>query len=92
MPRTDLEGRAYVVGDPDHPIPVSGPITDAQLRAAAVQTLSALSIPAHDYIALTYTGDDLTGVVYKTGGAGGTMVATLTLAYSGGKLASVTKS
>lgn len=53
---------------------------------------SGLAIPEHDYIALTYTGADLTGVVYKTGGAGGTTVATLTLAYSGGKLASVTKS
>jgi len=51
-----------------------------------------LEIPTHDYIGLTYTGDDLTGVVYKTGGAGGTTVASLTLAYSGGKLVSVTRS
>lgn len=63
-----------------------GVTSNGQIRAFAV------GIPAHDYIALTYTGDDLTGVVYKTGGAGGTTVATLTLAYSGGKLASVTKS
>lgn len=51
--------------------------------------LFGLGIPAYDYIDLTYTGDDLTGVVYKSGG---TAVATLTLAYSGGKLVSVTKS
>lgn len=57
-----------------------------------VLSLSGLAIPEHDYIALSYTGDDLTGVVYKTGGSGGTAVATLTLAYSGGKLVSVTKS
>lgn len=59
---------------------------------ATMPVASGLAIPEHDYIALTYTGSDLTGVVYKTGGAGGTTVTTLTLAYSGGNLASVTKS
>jgi hypothetical protein len=57
-----------------------------------IPVVTGLEIPEHDYIALSYTGDDLTGVVYKTGGSGGTTVATLTLAYSDGKLASVTKS
>lgn len=52
-----------------------------------------LEIPEHDYIALSYTGSNLTGVVYKTGGSGGTTVATLTLAYDGSdNLISVTKS
>lgn len=63
--------------------------------AAAIGKLTAvpgLDIPAHDYIALSYTGADLTGVVYKTGGSSGTTVATLTLAYSNGRLASVTRS
>jgi hypothetical protein len=46
---------------------------------------------AYDYISLGYTGDNLTSVVYKTGGSGGTTVATLTLAYSGSTLTSVTK-
>lgn len=45
----------------------------------------------YDYISLTYTGDDLTGVVFKSGGSGGTTVSTLTLAYAGGVLTSVTK-
>ena len=53
--------------------------------------LEGLSIPAHDYIALSYTGSNLTEVVYKTGGSSGTVVATLTLAYSGSSLISVTK-
>lgn len=57
-----------------------------------IPVVTGLEIPEHDYIALSYTGNDLTGVVYKTGGSGGTTVATLTLAYSDGKLASVTKS
>lgn len=44
-----------------------------------------------DYASLSYTGDNLTGVVYKIGGASGTTVATLTLAYSGTNLISVTR-
>jgi hypothetical protein len=71
-----------IKNDSGNPVPVSG----------TVNVLTGLEIPDHDYIALTYTGDNLTGVVYKTGGSGGTTVATLTLAYSGSQLTSVTKS
>lgn len=46
----------------------------------------------YDYLSLSYTGANLTGVVYKLGGAGGTTVATLTLGYTGANLTSVTKS
>lgn len=46
----------------------------------------------HDYIALGYTGSNLTTVTYKNGGSGGTVVATLTLAYTGSQLDSVTRS
>ena len=58
-----------------------------------VSSITGLSIPEHDYISLTYTTGNLTGVVYKTGGATGTTVGTLTLAYDGSNnLISVTKS
>ena len=58
-----------------------------------IPTIEGLSIPKHDYISCTYTGANLTGVVYKTGGSGGTTVATLALAYDGSNnLTSVTKS
>ena len=58
-----------------------------------IPTLTGLEIPAHDYIDLSYTGANLTSVVYKDGGSGGTTVATLTLAYDGSNnLISVTKS
>jgi hypothetical protein len=46
---------------------------------------------AYDYISLSYTGDNVTTVVYKTGGALGTTVATLTLTYSGSNVTSVTR-
>ena len=55
--------------------------------------IAGLQIPPYDYIDLSYTGINLTGVVYKEGGASGTTVATLTLSYDGSNnLISVTKS
>lgn len=42
----------------------------------------------HDEIQLSYTGDNLTGVVYKLNGV---TVATLILTYSGTNLASVVR-
>jgi len=53
---------------------------------------SSLVPEKHDYISLGYTGNNLTTVVYKTGGSGGATVATLTLAYTGDNLISVTRS
>jgi hypothetical protein len=54
--------------------------------------LNGFSIPVYDYIDLGYTSTNLTSVVYKLGGSGGTTVATLTLGYSGSDLVSVTRS
>jgi hypothetical protein len=56
-----------------------------------LQKLIGFDIPPFDYISLSYTGDNLTGVVYKTGGSGGTTVATLTLTYTGSVLDTITK-
>ena len=40
------------------------------------------TIPAdYDYISCGYTGSDITTIVYKTGGAGGTTVMTVDLTY-----------
>jgi hypothetical protein len=58
-----------------------------------LQVLEGLSIPPHDFISLSYTGSNLTGVIYKTGGASGSTVATLALTYDGNNnLTSVHKS
>ena len=59
---------------------------------AELQTLNSLIPSVYDYISLGYTGDNLTGVVFKNGGAGGTVVSTLTLSYTGSNLTAVTKS
>lgn len=90
-PLTDAQLRATAV-------PISGPLTDQQLRNSPVPisgkmtTIPGLDIPVHDHISLSYTDNNITGVVYKLGGSGGTTVATLVLSYSNGKLTSVTKS
>ena len=54
-------------------------------------TVSGLIPHEYDYISLSYTGDNLTGVVYKINGSGGTTVATLVLAYTGAVLNTITK-
>ena len=58
-----------------------------------VNTLNTLVTQSYDYVSLSYTGDNLTGVVFKTGGSAGTTVATLALTYDGNdNLLTVTKS
>lgn len=75
--------KVKVTNDSSNPATVSG----------TVNALQGLSIPEHDYIDMTYNGTTLTGVVYKTGGSGGAVVATLALGYDGSNnLISVTKS
>ena len=56
-----------------------------------ISVLAGLEIPAHNYVAMSYTGDDLTGVDYKTGGSSGTVVATLVLTYTANVLQTVTR-
>jgi hypothetical protein len=54
--------------------------------------LNPLTPASYDYIQLGYTGTNLTSVVYRDGGAGGTVIANLALAYDGAdNLISVTK-
>ena len=57
-----------------------------------LETLNSLVPSVYDYISLSYTDGNLTGVVFKTGGSGGDTVSTLTLVYDGSdNLTSVTK-
>lgn len=62
-------------------------------RYSAKQVETGLSVPEHDYISIT---NDVNGnpqqVVYRQGGASGTIVGTLMLGYDGsGYLNSVTR-
>jgi hypothetical protein len=46
-------------------------------------TIPGLAIPEHNYVALAYSGSNLTTVTYLQGGTSGTVVAVLTLSYDG---------
>ena len=46
-----------------------------------VQRTGGMFIPPHDHVTNTYTGSNLTQVVYRRGGATGQIVATQTLTY-----------
>ena len=74
---------ALTIGKVDQGLPTAG---DPWL------TTSGFMIKAFDFASLNYTGSNLTSVVFKSGGSGGSTVATLTLAYTGSRLDSVTKS
>lgn len=82
-----------IANDSGSPIPISdagGSITvDGTVLTKSLNQLVPFE---YDFIDLGYTGDDITTVVYKTGGSGGTAVATLTLSYSSpGVLDTVTR-
>ena len=87
---------------PSTPVSVPGVATEATLLnvETAVESLeqksaSGMITEEHDYQSLTYVGatTKVDTIVYKTGGAGGTTVATQTFAYDGSdRLTSVTKS
>jgi hypothetical protein len=60
------------------------------LVKASASSIAGFSIPAYDNIVLSYTSNNLTGVVYKVGA---TVVGTLTLSYDGSnQLTGVVKS
>ena len=88
-----------LVEDAENPVTgLADPTVDygvrSQLEAIAGQLTNPVGtlVPeVFDHLTLSYTGNDLTGIVYRSGGAGGTVVATLTLGYSGGRLATVAR-
>jgi len=70
----------------------SGALINPATEDGNLAKLIGLEIAAHDYIFLGYTGNNLTSVIYKKCGAGGTTVATLTLGYDASdNLTSITK-
>lgn len=69
----------------------TGAATESTLSTLNAKSAGSLVPTAFDYVNLSYTGSNVTTVVYKTGGSGGTTVKTLTLTYDGSNnLTSVT--
>lgn len=62
--------------------PATQTVAGSVTVSGTVRALNDLIPVAYDFLDLNYTGDDVTQVIYKTGGSGGSTVATLTLAYS----------
>ena len=61
--------------------------------AYAMSPMNGLSIPEADYMALTYSGTNISTIVYKVGGVNGTIVATVALTYDSlNNITSVTRS
>ena len=57
-----------------------------------VITMADFNTSLYDYVACSYTGTNLTQLVYKTGGSGGETVATINVAYDGSnRVTSITK-
>jgi len=57
-----------------------------------VVVMADFNTSLHDHVSCTYTGNNLTQLVYKSGGSGGETVATITLAYDGNdRVTSITK-
>jgi hypothetical protein len=105
LTNTELRAAAVPVSASSLPLP-SGAATEAKqntlighvdgiegilttITESGLPTITGLSIPEHDNIQLSYTGENLTGVTYRVGA---TTVATLTLSYTGSRLDSVTRS
>jgi len=80
----------------DESIGVGGKTTTGSFMPFRLDTsgnmiLSTLVPFPHDYIHLDYAGALLGSAIYRTGGSGGTTVATVVLAYSGTALTDITR-
>ncbi len=83
MTTTTVSNSAESV-NPDIPV-----ATTVQSGAVYQEIVAGIANQPHDEILLSYTGSNLTGIVYKLGGV---TTATLTLAYTGDRLDSVVRS
>jgi hypothetical protein len=72
----------------------SGALSVADTSSIAqLQTINSLTPSVYDYIGLSYSGSNLSQVIYKNGGSGGATVSTLSLGYdTASNLISVLKS
>lgn len=55
-----------------------------------LQSIAGFAIPAYDYIAVAYPNSTTETYTYKSGGSGGTTLATITIVYSDSTKANIT--
>jgi hypothetical protein len=63
--------------------PIVTDIVATAVRSDGTPTLLPANIPAWDYRAFTRAGGNITQIVYKKGGAAGTIVVTQNFTYTG---------
>ena len=67
-------------------------MTNVNSGTKPVFTMADFNTPLYDYVGCTYTGSNLTQLLYKTGGSAGDVVATINLVYDGSnRVTSITK-
>lgn len=69
---------SYLATNPDYKVKTIDDGSGNQVQTVT----SGLEILPHDYIAVTYPTSTTESYVYKTGGSGGTTIATVTVTYT----------
>jgi len=72
-------------------VSTQGALIVKDLSGQSVSSIPGLGVPPSDYIAVTYPDGDTEVYTYKSGGATGDTVATITCVYTDGNLTSVTR-
>jgi hypothetical protein len=92
-----VSGSVTIGNAQENPVPVQlensaeAPLY-VEIGSQPVAVIEGLSLPQYDHASITYTGDNATQAVYRQGGSGGTIVATVSMTYNeAGKLTSITK-
>ena len=99
VPTTDKWVKTFILNeDGTYTLRVSGAGSGSSTEAKQDDIITELKVvnslvpSKYDFISLSYTGSNLTGVIFKTGGVDGDIVSTLALTYDDSdNLTSVTK-
>lgn len=67
--------------NPDYPVKVTS-TASGQVQHVNVDNIAGLSIPAYDYVAVSYPSAVQEIYTFKTGGVSGTVVSTVTVNYT----------
>jgi len=81
---TDRKGKIRPLRPDSQPVTLSGtvPLPTGAATEATLQAIAGLLPDAFDYVSCSYPTTTQEVYVYKTGGSGGTTVATITVNYT----------
>jgi len=67
--------------NPDYPVKVTNTV-DGQVQHVNVDNIAGLSLPAYDYVSVSYPSPTQEVYTFKVGGVSGTTVSTVTINYT----------